>query len=98
MAFINRAVLQRVHEASKPVLTPKTSTPSAIQHPHRALPPGKQWVAHEKPNGQAAQRRLRQQKRLELKRLKKEFGITCVSGREGDALILDFPEPNRARE
>lgn len=45
-------------------------TPEA-QVPQRALPAGKQWVAHDKPTGKAAARRRRQAEALDRKRAKR---------------------------
>jgi hypothetical protein len=50
---------------------PARNKPTPTAHPHRALPPGKQWLPHEKVGGKAAQRRLRQAARLEEKRRRK---------------------------
>lgn len=99
MSFINRGVLQRQREASRPEPTPKTATPPSIAHPYRSLPPGKQWRAHDGKQAQA--RRRRQMQRQREKAAKKEFGSTAVQGVMVDfgpgvpvelhgALLLDF--------
>jgi hypothetical protein len=99
MAYMNRAVIQRSsangraqHAKPQPE---RTTVAPVLQHPHRALPPGHQYLPHDKPGGKAAQRRLRQMRAQELKRLKKEYGSTAVQGREDGGLLLDFAEPVR---
>jgi hypothetical protein len=56
---------QRIHARNPP-----TAIEPLIAHPHRSLPPGKQYLAHDG-NGARA-RRLRQQRALEAKRLRKQ--------------------------
>jgi len=66
-----------------------TAVVGLIAHPHRSLPPGQQYRAHD--GRQARARRLRQQARLEAKRLRKQYGSSAVEGRnEEGALLLDF--------
>ena len=68
-----------------------TRTPSMLAHPHRALPPGNQWMPHERAGSQSAKRRLRQAAALKLKQLRKSYGgSTSVVGMEQGAVILDF--------
>lgn len=98
MSFVNRGVLNRVREASKkPSAPPSTTAVPMIKHPHCALEPGKTWLPHD--GKRARERRLRQQRQLELKRLRKKFGSSVVSGVGPDgALHLDFPAPARAKD
>jgi hypothetical protein len=93
VSFINRGVLQRVLDAGKKEPVQSSTIVSSIAHPHRSLPPGKQWVSHDKPGGQAARRRLRQQAALQAKKMKREYGSSAVSGMTDEgALLLDFKE------
>lgn len=72
-----------------------TGTTSVLSHPHRALPPGKQYNAH--CGTKARERTLRQQARTEQKRLRTQYGSTSVVGKDPDSggLILDIPMPTR---
>lgn len=97
MSFINRAVLRRQREATKKDGPEATSITSSIAHPYRALPPGKTWIGH--CGKQAAARFLRQQRAKEAKQLRKKYGSSVVQGvdPESGGLLLDFPEPARAK-
>lgn len=57
-----------------------------------------QWVAHDKPKGQAAARRLRQQAAIEAKRRKVTFGVDVdTDGRTPAGLIVPGQEPRRSK-
>lgn len=57
-----------------------------------------QWIGHDKRNGKAAQRRLRQQAALAAKSRKQTFGIDVdTEGRTPAGLIIPGQEPRRPK-
>jgi hypothetical protein len=53
-----------------------------------------QWLAHDKANGQAAQRRLRQQRTLAARSMKEMYGIDVdANGRTPAGLIVPGAVP-----
>ena len=89
--FRNTGVLQRVRDASRRSPAEPCSVKPMLKHPHRALEPGKQYVAHT--GAKARARYLKQMQRNKQATLQQEYGSTAVRDREPDgALILDFGE------
>ena len=48
---------------------------ASVKHPHRALPPGAQYIGHDRPDKKAAQRRLKQMERKALKDAKRSVTV-----------------------
>jgi len=74
---------------------------SQVARPYRALAPGMQYIGGDRVGGKAAERRLRQAAKLELKRLRKQHGIDSPMFQgmgPGGALLLELPAagPTRA--